>query len=206
MIIIIKILSFLLLKAYLNVVLLTCRWKTNNMSVLQKAISSKSPIMLSCWHENLVLFACFFKKFKKPIWVISSTHRDSQILGKVLASWKYKLIKGSSTRGWLAVIKKLIIVFKKQNEIVAITHDGPTGPAKKSKPGAIKIAIKNNVQIIGMSGAPNSFWRLGSWDRTILPKPFTTIHIYFYPPYSNDDSIKNFDLYLNVNENQRNHQ
>ena len=91
----------------------------------------------------MVFLACFFKSWpKKNFWVVSSTHRDSEILASILTSWKYQLIKGSSTRGWLSVLKKLIKVFSAPNNIVAITSDGPRGPAKKTKPGALKIAIK----------------------------------------------------------------
>ena len=191
------IISFL--KLYLHIVLLTCHWKINNLDVLESAILKKRPIMLSCWHENLVFFTCFFKSWKKKIWVVSSTHKDSEILAQILKAWKYQLIKGSSSRGWLSVLKKIMIVFKNNESIIAITHDGPRGPAKKSKPGAIKVALKNKVQIIGMSGEASSFWRARSWDQTVLPKPFSTINLSFYPQYNNK-SIDCFNEYLNKNE------
>ena len=187
------------LKLYLNCVVFTCRWKVKNFSVLKKAMTKEKPVLLSCWHENLVLFSCFFKNWDRSIWVVSSSHNDSQILANVLLSWKYKLITGSSTRGWLPVIKKLILVFKKQKSIVAVTHDGPKGPPKKSKPGALKLALKNKAQIIGMSGEATSFWRAKSWDKTILPKPFTTIYINFHPEYSGNNSLEKFNNYLNSN-------
>ena len=192
----------LLLKLYLKTILLTCKWKSHNLNILKDAMTKDTPIMLSCWHKNLVFMTCFFKNWEKKLWVISSTHRDSEILGKILQSWGYRLIKGSSSRGWLSVLKKLITVFNTKKSIVAITNDGPKGPAKQAKPGALKVALKNNVRIIGMSGKADSFWRLNSWDKMILPKPFTTIHVYFSPEYKGNYNIDTFNDYLNKNEHE----
>ena len=195
-----KTLMLFLLRSYLLLVVFTCKWKTYNFSILKNAMKQKNPILLSCWHENLVYFSCFFRFWKKKVHVISSTHPDSQILAKILESWGFELIKGSSTRGWLSVLKKLLSVFKTKNSIVAITHDGPKGPPKKSKPGALKAAIQNDVSIIGMRGEASNFWRANSWDKTLIPKPFSTIKIFFYPMYDGDDNEESFDEYLNTNE------
>lgn len=185
------------LRFYLKTVLITCSWKTNNLHILKEAMEKNEPIMLSCWHENLVSLACFFKNWEERLWVISSTHKDSQVLAKILISWRYKLIKGSSTRGWVPVLKKLIQIFSTPKSIVAVTNDGPKGPPKKTKPGALKVAIKHNARIIGMTSGVSSFWRLKTWDKTILPKPFSTITISFYPEYKGGNSLSLFDEYLN---------
>lgn len=194
------VIALCVLRFYLSIVLITCRLKTKNLSILKNAMKKNEPIMLACWHENLVSVACFFKNWEKKIWVISSTHRDSRVLATILESWKYKLIRGSSTRGWLPVLKKLIKVFSTPKSIVAITNDGPKGPAKQSKPGALKVALKHNVRIVGMSSEVSSFWRLKTWDKMILPKPFSTIKIYFYPEYTDGYNLKLFNDYLNQSE------
>ena len=190
----------IILRVYFFLILATCKWKTHNLSILKNAMKNKKPIMLSCWHENLVFFTCFFKSWETPVHVISSSHPDSNVLANILKSWGFKLIKGSSTRGWLSVLKNLLLVFKKKGSITAITHDGPKGPPKKSKPGALRAAIKNNVCIIGMRGEASKYWRAKSWDKTFLPKPFSTIEIYFYPEYQGNENVISLNKYLNKNE------
>ena len=186
------------LKLFLNIILKTCRWKTNNVDLLKREMASGQTILLSCWHENLVFLACFFKSWsKKNFWVISSTHRDSQVLANILKSWGYRLIKGSSTRGWLSVLKKLMKVFSGPNNLVAITSDGPRGPAKKTKPGALKAAIKKNITILGMAGKASSYWTLNTWDQLKIPKPFSTITISFGEKYKGGFDLKTFNSYLN---------
>ena len=191
-------LKIYLLKLFLNLILKTCSWKTQNVALLKKEVLAGNTVMLSCWHENLVFLACFFKSWpKKNFWVVSSTHRDSEIFASILTSWKYKLIKGSSTRGWATVLKKLIKVFSSKNNIVAITSDGPRGPAKKTKPGALKIALKKNITILGMSGKSSSYWTLNSWDKLKIPKPFSTITVSFGEKYSKGYDLNSFNNYLN---------
>ena len=186
------------LKLFLNIILKTCRWKTNNVDLLKREMAFGQTIMLSCWHENLVFLACFFKSWsKKNFWVISSTHRDSRVLANILKSWGYRLIKGSSTRGWLSVLKKLMKVFSGPNNLVAITSDGPRGPAKKTKPGALKAAIKKNITILGMAGKASSYWTLNTWDQLKIPKPFSTITISFGEKYKGGFDLKTFNSYLN---------
>jgi len=193
-----KLFKICLLKFFLTLILKTCTWKTKNINLLKKEVSLEKSIMLSCWHENLVFLACFFKSWpKKNFWVISSTHRDSEVLGNILQSWEYQLIKGSSTRGWLSVLKKLIKVFSLPNNIVAITSDGPRGPAKKTKPGALKVALKKNISILGMSGEASSFWTLKTWDQLKIPKPFSTITVSFGEKYRGGYDLKAFNNYLN---------
>ena len=193
-----KLFKICLLKFFLTLILKTCTWKTKNINLLKKEVSLEKSIMLSCWHENLVFLACFFKSWpKKNFWVISSTHRDSEVLANILQSWEYQLIKGSSTRGWLSVLKKLIKVFSLPNNIVAITSDGPRGPAKKTKPGALKVALKKNISILGMSGEASSFWTLKTWDQLKIPKPFSTITVSFGEKYRGGYDLKAFNNYLN---------
>src|SRR2546425_374566 len=65
---------------------------------------------------------------------------------------------------------------------VAITPDGPRGPAERVQPGAIAAAQHANVPIVAVGAQVASAWYLGSWDRMCIPKPFTTIEVTYAPP------------------------
>ena len=192
---------YIMLKIYLQIILSTCRWRVHNENLLLGAINKNSPLMLCCWHERLLFLVCFFKKFKPPLWVISSQHKDSEILGRILNLWGFRFIKGSSSRGWFSVTKHLIKLFKNPQTIIAITNDGPKGPAKKAKSGALNVALKHNAQILGMSAVSSKFWTLNTWDRIKLPKPFSTIHVGFYVEYKGSGDLSCFNTYLNKNQN-----
>ena len=171
----------------LNMILSTCIWRTKNLHVFKKAQNNISPIFLCCWHSRFILIASYFKNTKQSIWSVSSTHKDSEMMAGILERWGIKLIRGSSTRGWSHVLKQLIKLFKRCDSIVAITNDGPKGPPMIAKKGSVMLALKNNTQIIAITAEASKYWKLQSWDQTIIPKPFSTIYIQFSKPLDNNN-------------------
>jgi len=182
-----------LLRVGLNSILATCKWEAYNAEIFLDAQKQGRPIFLCCWHSRFILIASYFKKIKLPIWSVSSTHKDSELMASILESWGLQLIRGSSTRGWSTVLKGLIRLFKKDNSIIAITNDGPKGPPLIAKKGSVMLALKNKAQVIAVSGTASCFWNLPSWDGTVIPKPFSTIHIQFSAPL-NDINIQNKEV------------
>jgi len=172
----------------LNSILATCKWRAYNAEIFEGAKTINKPIFLCCWHSRFILIASYFKKIQLPIWSVSSTHKDSEMLAGILEGWGLRLVRGSSTRGWSHVLKQLIKLFKKDSSIIAITNDGPKGPPMVAKKGSVALALKNNAQIIAITGEASRYWKLPSWDGTIIPKPFTTIYIQF-SKHLNDENI-----------------
>lgn len=185
----------------------TNRWKISGEEKLEKAIKNDKPIFLSTWHSRF-LYAVYFLKLRKTnnLWAISSTHQDSQIMSYFLKRSSFNLIRGSSTRGWDNVIKKMFKVFQNPSSIIAITNDGPKGPPKIAKDGSYKIAKKTGAQIISVFGGSTKFWEVSSWDKLRIPKPFGTIYIEFSDAmdYSEDqnDTAEMLTKFLNTNLNQ----
>ena len=179
---------------------MTCRWKVHEQKIFNDARKINLPILICCWHSRFLLAAYYFKKINLPIWVVSSTHRDSQMMAKILLRWGLKLIKGSSTRGWLSVLKQMLAIFQ-SNNIIAITNDGPKGPPLIAKSGSIKAAIKSKAQIIAISGEAERFWSLPSWDKTVIPKPFSTIHLKFSEPLQYSDETNSVEVSDYINKN-----
>ena len=191
-----------ILKFIFNIIFLTCKWKIINDDLLKK--NKSKPLLICIWHSRLLFFSRFFKYIKYPVWGISSTHKDSKILARVLKSWGINLIKGSSTRGWINVIKQMSKLFQKENATIIVTADGPKGPKKIAKEGSIKLAKKHNVPVVAASAISSAFWELPSWDKTKIPKPFSTIYVKFDEHYFNDDQInsQNISKYIEDNQNQ----
>ena len=171
-----------LLQIILNTIFLTCKWKIHDVHNLNNCIAAQAPLLICSWHQRFIFVAQFFKNFNAPIWAISSTHKDSEIMAKILKNWKWKLIRGSSTRGWRNVVLEMTKLLKKSTTTIAITNDGPKGPAKIAKKGSLSLAIRARASIVAISCTSTSFWQLTSWDKTYIPKPFSTIHVKFSDP------------------------
>ena len=184
----------------------TSKWVIINENCFKKAKQNKQPILLCNWHARF-LSAVYYLKLQKSsnIWAISSTHQDSEAMAYFLKRSNFNLIRGSSTRGWDNVIKKMIRLFKNYNNIIAITNDGPKGPPRIAKVGSYKIAKRYGAQIITISCASNKYWQLKSWDSLQIPKPFSTIYVKFSDPLNySEDKEDNADLltnFINMNLN-----
>jgi len=178
----------IIMQGFLFVVFRTNKWVITGQDEFEAAIKSKKPIMLCSWHERFLYAVYHFKlKKMKNIWAISSTHNDSQIMAYFLKRSSINLIKGSSTRGWENVIKKMLKTFKNPESIIAITNDGPKGPPREAKLGSYKIALKSNAHIISIACTSTKYWKARSWDKLRIPKPFGTIRVDFSKPMNIND-------------------
>ena len=147
---------------------------------LLKLIQSGDPVMLCVWHGRL-LFPSWYIRHHTTLHIISSKHADSELLAQILRHWGYRLIRGSTNKGGVRVIREMSEIFK-EGGIIAVTNDGPQGPARIAKSGSIGLAIKNNVKIITVTGSATKYWQMKSWDQFMLPKPFGKIQIIVSTP------------------------
>ena len=192
---------YILLKIFLPICFITCKWTVHNPNILEIAKSRKAPILICCWHSRFLLVSYYFKKIKLNLWAISSTHRDSQLMAKILTQWGFRLIKGSSTRGWISVLRQMLRIFQNPHSIIAVTNDGPKGPPMVAKKGSIRAAIKTNAQIITVTAEAEKFWSLPSWDTMIIPKPFTTMHIQYSNDFNSKESTTDDTVSQFINDN-----
>ena len=169
---------------------------------LLKLIKSGNPIMLCLWHGRL-LFPSWYIRQHTTLHIISSRHADSEILAHILRKWGYGLIRGSTKKGGLSVIREMTKIFSKGG-MIAVTNDGPKGPARIAKSGSIGLAIKNNVKIITVTGSATKYWQVKSWDRFMLPKPFGKIQIVVSAPMeiteqlsTSDDEVRFLSEFIN---------
>ena len=103
-----------------------------------------------------------------------SSSDDGEAIYDVFAKFGYKAVRGSTTRGGIPALKQLIKLLE-QKTSVAITPDGPLGPPEKIQSGVVLLAKYSGVPIIPWHYEADSQWRLKSWDRHKIPKPFTAV-------------------------------
>ena len=170
---------------------------------LVNLINSGRPIMVCVWHGRLVFPSWYLRLKTTNVHAIASRHTDAEIMARVLRRWGYGLIRGSTRKGGKAVVQKMADVFKNAG-IIAVTNDGPKGPPRIAKAGSTGLALKYNVQIVTITGSATKFWQMKSWDRSMLPKPFGTIHIIVSPPLdisekpdTTDEEVKLLSDFMN---------
>jgi hypothetical protein len=167
--------------ALLFVSLLTRTWRirTRNAGGWQKLRAENKPWVFALWHASLLPAA--FQHRRQNIAVLVSQHRDGELIARVLAAWGNTTVRGSTTRGGsralLAMIKEL-----ERGVVVAVTPDGPRGPAQTFQSGTLVAAQRANVPVVPLLIHADRAWRLKSWDRFMIPKFFARITIAYGDP------------------------
>jgi lysophospholipid acyltransferase (LPLAT)-like uncharacterized protein len=186
--------------AYIWFVYLTTRWEIKGLEHTRKLAESGKPFIFVFWHGRLLMIAPFRPK-KRKLHVVISTHNDGQLITKVMEYFGFHMIRGSSNKkDGLAAFKEVLRALK-NNEIVAITPDGPRGPRMRIGGNVVKIAQMQNVPIIPVTYSISKCKILKSWDSFMLAKPFSRgIFIYgepIYPPQKNDENtLENINISL----------
>jgi lysophospholipid acyltransferase (LPLAT)-like uncharacterized protein len=166
-------------KGFLRVLARTWRFRVINGDAVKKLRLSGRPFIFALWHGHLLPLLWHHRD--EGVKVLISEHRDGELVARTAESLGYGLIRGSTTRGADRALISLVRELQAGRE-VAITPDGPKGPAEKFAPGALVAAQRSDSFILPVVAAASSAWRLRSWDRFMIPKPFARVTVAYGPP------------------------
>lgn len=157
----------------------TWRFRVTNGAYLAELRRRGLPVIFTLWHNRIMPLLYFHRG--EGIVLLVSRHRDGGHLTALAERWGYGAVRGSSQRGGdvglLGVVRAL-----SGGTDVAITPDGPRGPAGTVKPGVVAAAQHAGAAILPIAARPRRAWRLRSWDRFMIPKPFTRIDVVYGAP------------------------
>ncbi len=130
------------------------------------------------WHNRLLIFPFVLRRFfpnRRGAALISAS-RDGDLLADAIKRFDFDVVRGSSSRLGASAILQLTDVLASGRDVV-ITPDGPRGPAYELGPGIIFLAQKSGAAVVPTNMEYSSCWRLKSWDRFILPRPFSKVRL-----------------------------
>ena len=187
-----------LIRALLNIIWRTCKVvKIQNEDILDSLVSSNKPFIPVYWHQNHVYGSYLMLKLKKRgvnIGFLISPSADGDMSAKVAESWGTVAIRGSSTRTGAKALRDLYLSMTKDKISPVNTSDGPTGPIHVFKPGAIMLAQLTKSELVPISFAASAYWQLKSWDKFIIPKPFSKIAISIGKPVTINTTLSADEL------------
>lgn len=157
----------------------TWRYRVRNEHALKKLRAEGSPFIFSIWHGHLLPLLWHHRA--QGVSILVSEHKDGELIARFAESIGYGTIRGSSTRGAAGALLGLVRALGEGRE-VGITPDGPRGPACSYAPGAAVAASKARALVLPMAAHASSAWRLGSWDRFMIPRPFARITVAYGEP------------------------
>ncbi len=153
------------------------RWEKNSIRDYDKWLPENNPKIGAFWHSRQLMLGLFFSarnrgRYIKRAVVLISRSNDGRIIAQIMRYVGIASVAGSSSRGGAVALKQILDELKSGSGIV-ITPDGPKGPARRLKPGIVKLAQQSGRPVYAMAYAAEKCWRFNSWDGMFLPKPFS---------------------------------
>jgi lysophospholipid acyltransferase (LPLAT)-like uncharacterized protein len=139
------------------------------------------PFILAFWHGRML--PLLWSHRGQGISILVSEHGDGEIIARIAAAVGLNTVRGSSSRGAERALLGMIRTVQEGGE-VAITPDGPRGPLETFAPGAAIIAQRSGAPIVPLAAGADRAWRLKSWDRFLIPKPFARVTVSYGEPWS----------------------
>ena len=150
----------------------TWRWKVAGFEHYEAIVRSGKPPIFAFWHGRILPATVFWKN--RGIVVITSQNFDGEWIARIIQRFGYGVARGSTSRGAVRALVQL------RRDLAAgrpagFTVDGPRGPARVAQAGAVWLSGATGSPVLPFHLDATSAWTMRSWDRTQVPKPFSTV-------------------------------
>jgi hypothetical protein len=157
----------------------SCRVTLHNQENCFRADEKDKKGIASFWHHSIVYILYHMRKYSATAMVSASS--DGEYLARLAEKFGFATVRGSRNKRGVEGLKAMLRSVQNGNS-AAIVADGSQGPARVVQAGALLLASRTGAPIIPMVFAVSSYFTINSWDRTIIPKPFSRIDFYYGEP------------------------
>ena len=150
------------------------------------ASGRSTPVVLSFWHDRSFYLAYHLRRKLLsrgfPITILMSQSKDGELGGKLARRLGADVERGSASRGGSAGLRRLYRAVTRRASSPVLVPDGPRGPCFQAKAGAVVLAQMARIPVQPLAYAAERCWRLNSWDRLVIPKPFSRVRLAWGEP------------------------
>jgi len=150
----------------------TLRWRVEGLHHLEAIHAMGRQPVMAFWHGRILPATFYFRR--RGIVVITSENFDGEWIARIIERFGYGTARGSTSRGGRKAVLQLMRDMK-AGRAAGFTLDGPRGPARVAQAGAVWLASATGNPVLPFHLEASSHWSLRSWDRTQIPKPFSTV-------------------------------
>jgi lysophospholipid acyltransferase (LPLAT)-like uncharacterized protein len=155
------------------------------------------PVIFALWHDQVFCLPPLWWRHggrKRRAVVLTSASKDGAVVASAMAAFGLDAVRGSSSRRGATALVALKRALDGGSD-TCITPDGPRGPRHVLQPGLVKLAQTTGAPIVPIRLECPSAWRLRTWDRLVIPHPFSRVHVIFgdpitVPPTSDEDGFE----------------
>jgi len=169
----------------------TMTWRTEGSEHVNRLFAEEKRVILAFWHAQQLMMPLAIPGLEAH--VLISQHRDGELIRRIVARFGLDAVRGSSTRGGAEAFRQLIRLGRSGGNLV-LTPDGPKGPRQVAKVGVVQLARATGLPIIPMAFGCSKKKLFASWDRFIMPYPFSRGLFLLGPPISVPPDASSDDL------------
>ncbi len=153
--------------------------RAEGYDALDRELLAGRKCIYALWHARLLPLVWSHRG--RSVAVLVSRHRDGEWVARVVESLGFVTARGSSTRGGDSAVREML-EHAGRGHALAVTPDGPRGPAGRVKPGLVYLASRTGWPIVPVTAAASRSWTFRSWDRFRVPLPFTRVRLAYGEP------------------------
>jgi hypothetical protein len=147
------------------------RWTVENEDVVRRLVADRRPFIACFWHGRLLMLPCAWR-YAEKMHVVISRHRDGRLIARAMDHLGLSTIDGSSSKGGRDALRAMLEALGR-GEYVGVTPDGPRGPRMRASAGVVRAARIAGVPLVPVTYAAAHRRVLDSWDRFVVPLPFS---------------------------------
>jgi lysophospholipid acyltransferase (LPLAT)-like uncharacterized protein len=152
----------------------TLRWRVSGLQHVEAIRAAGHQPVMAFWHGRILPATVYFRR--RGIVVITSENFDGEWIARIIERFGYGTARGSTSSGGKRAMLQLVREMK-AGRPAGFTLDGPRGPARVAQPGAVWLAMATGNPLLPFHLEASAAWTARSWDRTQIPKPFSTVGI-----------------------------
>lgn len=157
----------------------TCKIIAHNDETLQAVGRKEQTVVASFWHYSIIFTLYYLRKY--PATVMVSASADGEYIARLAGEFGYNSVRGSKNHKGVEALKGMLrAVLGGDNG--AVVADGSQGPARVAQAGALLVAARSGQPILPMAWSTSNYFTINSWDKTVIPKPFSRVDVYFGEP------------------------
>ena len=167
---------------YIRFVFYTSNWEVIRSEIPKSFWEKQRPFILCFWHGRLLMMP-YSWDFSRTIHLLTSRHRDGQLIAKTVSHFGFDSISGSSSKGGFIALRAMLKCLS-LGKSIGLTPDGPRGPRMRVSNGVIDLARVSGAPIIPVTFSVNNGKLLKTWDKFLIAFPFCKGVFVWAPPIS----------------------
>ena len=163
----------------------TLRWTIEGAHYYDDLVRAERPPILALWHGRILPATLYWRG--RGIVAMTSENFDGEWVARLMARFGFRAARGSTSRGG----SRALVMLRRElaaGHTAAFTVDGPRGPARVAQPGAVWLAGATGAPVLPFHIEADRYWTARSWDKTLVPKPFSHVAVAIGEPFEVRDT------------------